>query len=1477
MTTRYAARAALAILALPGLLFGQSRSDTQPGEGEPPPAVPLVDVDRTTEDRLAEIARWVQEKRYDEAQEALHGLMTAQDGPALRPVPSDARRYETTIEAAARALAAMPDEAQDLYCRRHDLAAGKLFEAARQRRDEAGLLSVGRRYFHTPHGGRAMALAAEWAFDRGAYLEAAAVWQRLYREHRRLGGDPAALLTRAAVAWHMGGLPDRAAALLAELKEHHAVASATIAGKPTTLVAFLSEALAQQPALSPAPPEPTADWTSLAGSPRSVSLMAGCEAAAIPVWSDGEASRNASLRDSLGIASAAEAQPPEPPMSVAIEGGRVRVRRAVPGWADLRFDLPPLIHPLVVAGAVLCRREAAVVATSLADGRELWRTRDLPVRAAAGGEPGDSYRRAVAGDMGRCALTAGDGRVYTVCRFGAAARPGFAPRAAERAGEADGSSLVGLSLGGDGAPAVAWEVGNGHGEQEALRQAKYLSAPTLADGRLYVIARRANRYSAMCLDAAKGTLVWEAPLGVVPMRGGAAMSWQQVHALEVVTERGSPPAVADGTVFFTTNAGIVAAFDAATGCPLWAHRYDSRVSGPADAPSAADLQGQAIRVATLRRPCPPVNPLVVAEGRVICLPCDSDRVLAFHAGSGELLWRHDRQGQQDLTALDDGAVLLSGPELVVLSVRDGSQRRRWAGQVLGRPAVAAGRIVASGDGALIDVDVARGTVRRTPLMGDDAMLGRLVMAGGRLVAVNAAGASAYADYDTARAMVQAQAAAAAQPARRAALVLRAGMLALASDRLDEAVTQLTAARDAAGRAGESVLAAQAGELLFDAHMRQYRRAADKASDAARHLDAAARCAAAPAQREQVLLERVRHAEKLGRTDEAVRLAQDIVAEQADRWRTGRTPSLTEYFLARRELRRLVVKGGAAAYAPFEAKMSAALDRAAAREPNADELLALCRQWPLARRSGEALLLAADRLFRRATASQPADLKLAMKAARALGQARCDPCQETRTTAMADQLVMDLRLRPNLAPVLAAELEGAKPTTPVRFGGFAGTVGELLARAAATRQRPMPPEDPLLAGVSLPLHLAFEADIGPVAVLRDTHGLPVRLGERIFLCGRGGLTCFDAQRGDANAGRLWTVELPPQVVPGERVGQRSSDGRLLAVLDRNNLLVVDAVTGKEEHRLRLDWLGARGWTTAAGDRDWLALCDEGGTLSGLDIREGRRIWKLHPARWGVSGMSVQSEVLLVESRGGGALCCDIRTGRVLSWLSAPQPRRIVRAMLTDEAQAVTLEDSGTLRIRDIRMAPGGEGRTAEWGSAQWHPLASASRFAAFRSTAGGGKVRVLDLLEPARDIELRAGDEPNRLPQPVRLAFVAGRALLLYADEIRPHELVAPGVAGFELPSGRLLWSRPLAAASAGPCRVSAPCPCGEFVGLTVLSDSSAVRPRVIRVADGAMFDCSTARTDAARAWPGAGSPVVLNGWVVVPHQSGLACLVGDKP
>jgi hypothetical protein len=453
--------------------------------------------------------------------------------------------------------------------------------------------------------------------------------------------------------------------------------------------------------------------------------------------------------------------------------------------------------------------------------------------------------------------------------------------------------------------------------------------------------------------------------------------------------------------------------------------------------------------------------------------------------------------------------------------------------------------------------------------------------------------------------------------------------------------------------------------------------------------------------------------------------------------------------------------------------------------------------------------------------------------------------------------------------------------PARFGDFSGTVAQLLAHIAATRQRPFSPEDAQFADLAPPFGLAYEAPLGPRRVLRDTHDEPVRLGERLFLLGECELTCFDAGAPDYEDGKRWTFQLPPPAPTAQRVGQLTSDGRRLALLDGHVLTLLDALSGKPSYQRRLDWLGPRGWIRAAGSGDWLAVSDDKGQVSALKLTDGQTVWRarLLLSEWGQ--LTAWDELLLAYEKGRGpGVCCDLRTGRVLTELPQRGAKGLfAAALLTPEGLIVTLGADGTLTIQDVRLAGLSQARAVNLGSGEWRALASGRRFVGFRSSAGDGRVCVLDLADPARLIGLEVGDEPAGAQQPVCLIFHEDRAVLLYGRLSPGGELTAAGLAAFSLPEGTRLWKRPLAPPTTGPCRVTRLDRWGDVLSLALEGRDGAqsLRPCLVRTTDGELFDCAGVMNAELRGGGADTRPVALNGRALVFHAGGVACLVSLKP
>jgi outer membrane protein assembly factor BamB len=1412
----------------------------------------LVDVDGATAARLADVARFVKENRYEEAIRDLHEMMTMPGSPGLIPNPDVPRHYLTLAAAARGFLSTVPDEAFDIYIKRHAKTSENLFTAQVRPHSEGGLRRLADDYFHTPHGGIAAARLAAIAFDRGEYLAAATAWRLIHEKHRRPPSDRALILAKACVAYHAAGQREQSRALRDMAATKYPAATITVAGKPVSLTNFLDGVLGA-PSPDVPPPEPARNWTSMAGSPRGFAVTPDCDVTPCALWN---------MPDTNGWTAGGAR------LTMSRLRGRVRVTRtAYAGDAGYAIDLPPLAHPVVSDGIVFYRGEDAVLAMAADSGRELWRAEGIPLycdKVSSAGKAAN-YLTPLAGDMGRLAMTVTDGRLFSVCKFSSVdpGTVGLVP--SDR--QDDGSSLVALAVDRGGARRL-WEVGNGIGEGEQTSRAKYLAAPTCSEGRLYVATRQGNRYHAMCLDASTGKAIWDTALGGIPLRGGELLSWQHAYTLEVITERGSPAAVAGGKAIFITNTGLVVALDAGTGAPVWAYQYPSLVSGVAANPSVMDTHGQLIWFATLRRPYMPVNPVIVAQGRVICLPCDSPNVFALNAATGELLWQRDRERQRDLTGISGTEVALSGPDVAILRAADGETVCRAGAGFLGRPAVTTSGLLAAGDGCIVRLAVGTGKIERIPVGADGESLGTLVVSGGALFSGNTGGLTAFAGFENAWRILGAAISGAGTPAERAGHTLRRGLIAASADRLDEASSALADAKKADATAPGSPAFGQLRSRLHDGWLRRASAAASRqaADDALRR---AAEYASTGEDRLRIAQETVLFLERFDGPGRAVEAAQSLSERPLE---PGDKTDLA-YRCGQREVRRLMAKHGDAIYAKFDTEAEKAFNGTAGSADHA-AVAAVARHWPHAKTAGTAMSAAAAILLERALAASPPDVSVAMKASRFLGEVKNSVRAEARLQAAAAQAVIDLRFRPGVASALHATWSAVDPLARFRFGGFDGNAGDLRERIEKAGKSLPSGTEVEFGGVSPPLRPVYVGRGGICAILRNARGSAVRAGERVFLLSQGKLSCMDAQQDEQEESIAWSADFPIEPGDEQPVGQLTSDGRNLAVVDKTMLSLLDACTGKLVYRKPLPLLRASRDGRLAGDGDWIVIATGAGTLACVAVRNGELAWQtvVDGLDWNVQ---VRDEVILVSGRTTTS-CLDARTGRTMASFPPASPRHVrTVSMLTPEWLTVSIEEGSTVAVRDARTGDSNLVRRAALDGAGWRFLGVGSRYVAMHAPSDGG-VRILDMADLSRRIEPRYGSAEGQPRQSVRAAFVGNRAIILHARTAKGSLLTAPALAAVELPTGRLLWERELAPASVGPCRVGILDVFGGAIGLWAMPLEGVERPRqyIVDTANGDVCDAAAVLPDDVGSPPEGATPVVLNGRVIVEHGDGIACLRG---
>ena len=162
------------------------------------------------------------------------------------------------------------------------------------------------------------------------------------------------------------------------------------------------------------------------------------------------------------------------------------------------------------------------------------------------------------------------------------------------------------------------------GQPDEPRGWWFFTAPAVRNGRAYVLAARQGELHALCLAAASGELLWDAPIGGVEPRQEA----QRFLAEFFLADTG-PPAVGEGVAVFPTGLGLVCAFDAFDGTLLWAAAY---------ARSETWVHRLGLDLSVARRPWAACQPLI-SDGLCLVTPMDSSRLTALSLRTGTPVWQ----------------------------------------------------------------------------------------------------------------------------------------------------------------------------------------------------------------------------------------------------------------------------------------------------------------------------------------------------------------------------------------------------------------------------------------------------------------------------------------------------------------------------------------------------------------------------------------------------------------------------------------------------------------------------------------------------------------------------------------------------------------------------------------------------------------------------------------------------------------------
>lgn len=1358
-----------------------------PPETKPPI---LVHVDDELAGFVGQAAVLIKSKDYDRAVEILQAVISRPDSGFV--TCPDGRRYESLMIKARDLIGSMPAEGLARYRQLFDARAGQLYQQGVSTGDMAVLRRLTQQYLHTNWGVKSLEAMGMLYFDRGEFAQAAGIWERAVA----LAGETEAkplLLAKLAAARCLAGQPGKARAAADLLASRYPDAAATLGGRTKKLTEFVKHISGLSAGRVSESRRMRRVWPGAGGVPNGMATMSECEVAPAPVWTHSPwvSGRKRLIAMEYFV-------PPVfgPKATIKLRGGQVRIDLGSRGhgW------MPAAVHPVVTDKAVICREDEAVAAYDLADGRLLWRAHRSGAGAAYGRPSGSGSDL---GDPGLYALTAAAGKVFAL--------------EGRRAAVGGASCLAAYDV---RSGKLRWRVGQGRGDDKFLHACRFLCAPAYHGGRIYTVALAVADYNLVCLDGSTGSLVWHAAFAQLPEAARRLQPHPSRRTMRTCNYdywfcRASTPAMADGMVFALTNSGVLAAFEAETGRPVWAYQYDSNVNQPA----SRGVGGQAMANSP--------NPILVSGGRVTCLPSDGQELLRLSAEDGRLLGASSRAGQRDLSAIGADRVLLSGPGLCVVSVRHGQRLSGRADMgIVGRPAVTDGAVLAGGAGRLIRMDLGSYELRLTELTGASGLLGNLVSLSDQLIAANTAGVSVYRGYQEVRSRLNRRIGRETDRRRRAELLFERGRVAFHAGRTAEAMDDLLACRRLIGPDAGLVQREDLTRWMYRTCVAMGKRAATAAgklgwfAEAERYAltrQAKAHTLVRLAKSHVLAAEAAEGPQRVGALQTAAELAGRLATEYAGEQlvdaavsaeagrRTGRFDRSAAVFPADRLAREMVAtwlaRYGRGFYAAVEAQAKAAYDLAAAgEEPEA--MVRVARRFPNSPWAGRSLLEAAERYVRQAGRRTSPQAEAPLAEARALlGEAagRLDGAEavtaclglamvyrRTGCTWMAGRTCRRARR-------LAGE-SGISMSDRFAFAGTGGSLETLLERLGSPGE-PTPAAESHRGRLHPPLAKVFSVPGGSTWIVRDHDGLPVRLGRDLLLLKSDGLVRFDPAADNERQAVKWAALAPNSwtapMSMGPVVGGVSRDGTAVTVIDRKYAASFSVDSGKLLWSRDFAALGIGQLTDGAVDRGYVVGIDgTGSPISCIDAATGRLVWRyqLSRSQRGDGGIDWigPTYVMVHHDRFKRHKCLDLQTGKLLwRWQGAA-----TRYLAVDGGLVAAMVD-GRLTLHEA-------GRISrpvmEWRFSNHESiLASGPGVVAVR---GERTVKVLDI-HTGRQVELNLQAGPWISAQPSQVSILSGQfdggalyvaVLTGRGGPLAPRpESRQPSVWKFDAATGRLLW------------------------------------------------------------------------------------------
>ncbi|MGD9636379.1 MAG: PQQ-binding-like beta-propeller repeat protein, partial [Pirellulales bacterium] len=626
-------------------------------ENEDPYGVYLP-TDRTLSRGVARAKERLDGGEFNEALAFLQQLLDRQEDVFVDD-SSDPNRLQGLKAAARKLIVALPAAGREMYELLHTANARRELDAALAAGDREALAQLVRRYLLTGPGCEAAFVLAQIELDRGHPLSAAHLYEQLLADPVSAARFEPQLSLLAAVSWRAAGKNDTAAEVLRTVAQKYADAKVDLAGRSVELpkysdsneelLAWLDESVGAAQRVNAT----ISDWLTARGDPERNAIHRG----GAPHWSARWLSRV--VNDPRFEKFLAERR------ELAEQQGVVAI---------------PAARPIATGNVVLMRTPQNVVAIDWQTGKRIWESREEETAAReqylsdfTSGSNADELslmshplEQRVWDDTLTMSLSSDGERAYALSGMSLLERedqsawgigPGFGSPYGSTAAPTNRLSAYELATEGK----LAWEI-DGVNATGDLAGVFFLGAPLAVDGSLYVLAEIRSAIYLLALDPKTGALEWRQQLAGLEM--GIALDPQR--RLNAAT-----PSYSAGILVCPTTAGIVVAVDTIRREFAWVYRYPRQMDAfTAIRPGWQNRQDILVQRANNRWLD---GTVLVADGKVLVTPPESNEVHCLELGSGKMIWKKQREKSLFLACIDRGNALLVGPDSVVaLRMSDGS-------------------------------------------------------------------------------------------------------------------------------------------------------------------------------------------------------------------------------------------------------------------------------------------------------------------------------------------------------------------------------------------------------------------------------------------------------------------------------------------------------------------------------------------------------------------------------------------------------------------------------------------------------------------------------------------------------------------------------------------------------------------------------------------------------------------------------------